>query len=255
MSVIEKTSVIVLAAGKGTRLNEGEPSELPKVMHEINGRPMLSYTLNLLKEAGFKDIVIVVGYKAEVIKKHFGDTFTYVIQEEQYGTGHAVQCAQGAVDPKAEHIFVLQGDDSAFYRPETIQHFISGHAASGATASVLTLDHPYPGELGRVIRNEYDHIIAIKEKEVLTDQERTIREINTGTYCFQARWLWEHITRLRPSATGKGELIIPDLIAMAVEESRKVAPHKITNPEEWIGINTPEQLEYASQVMAKRMSS
>ncbi len=253
MSDINDTSVVLLAAGQGTRLNNGQPSSIPKVMHKICDRPMLWYTLNTLKQAGFADIAIVVGYQADMIQKEFGDEYKYAVQSEQKGTGHAVLCAEQAVNPDSKHVLVIQGDDSAFYRPITLQNLVETHVEEGAKVSLLTLDHPKPGELGRIIRGKDGKVIAIKEKEVLTDEEKNITEINTGTYCFEAPWLWEHLKKLEPSATGKGELILPDLIKMSVDERLPVSAHMISDLDEWVGINTPEQLARANRMMSERM--
>lgn len=253
MLIMENISAIVLAAGKGTRLNHGQPSELPKVMYKICGKPMLEYTLKTLENINIEDIVLVVGYKAEMIKNYFGNRYKYALQEEQKGTGHAVMVAKDVVDPTNSHILVIQGDDSAFYSPDTLVNLLSWHIKEKARVSLLTLKHPQPKELGRIIRNKKGDIISIKEKEVLTPAERKINEINTGTYCFDAQWLWENIKKLKPSATGKGELILPDLIKIAVEQKDKVSAHMIYDHTEWLGINTPEQLKLADEAMEKKL--
>jgi bifunctional UDP-N-acetylglucosamine pyrophosphorylase / glucosamine-1-phosphate N-acetyltransferase len=253
MSITQHTSAIILAAGKGTRLNEGQPSEIPKVMHKVCGKPMLEYTLGTLENINISDIVIVVGYKAELIQGYFGDKYKYALQKEQKGTGHAVACAEEFINPANEHILVIQGDDSAFYSPETLVDLIDAHINDKAKVSLLTLIHPQPAELGRIIRNEQGRIQAIKEKEVTTEQEKQIKEINTGTYCFEAKWLWENVKKLKPSATGKGEIILPDLIHLAVAQGQTVSTHTIHDHYEWIGVNTPDQLELANEVMTKRL--
>lgn len=253
MLIMENISAIVLAAGKGTRLNHGQPSELPKVMYKICGKPMLEYTLKTLENININDIVLVIGYKADMIKNYFGNRYKYALQKEQKGTGHAVKCAEKVIDPTNEHILVIQGDDSAFYSPDTIVNLMSAHIKEKAKVSLLTLKHPNPRELGRIIRDKRENIVAIKEKEVLTPAERKINEINTGTYCFEASWLWDNIKKLKPSATGNSELILPDLIKIAVDQKDKVSAHTITNHEEWIGINKPEQLKLANEVMEKKL--
>lgn len=254
MSVINETSVIILGAGKGTRLNEGQPSEIPKVMHKICERPMLEYTLETLDKAGFKDIVLVIGYKYEMVQGHFGEKYKYAIQHEQKGTGHAVMCAEQKVDQGSKNILVIQGDDSAFYRPQTLIDLVEKHAKDQAKVSILTLDHPSPKELGRIIRDKNDKVIAIKEKEVLTEEEKKLSEINTATYCFEAEWLWKNIKELKPSATGKGELILPDLVKMAVDSGQRICAHMITDLNEWVGINTQHQLDIANEIMSKRLA-
>lgn len=253
MLIMENISAIVLAAGKGTRLNHGQPSEMPKVMYKICGKPMVEYTLKTLENININNIVLVVGYKADVIRNYFGSRYKYALQKEQKGTGHAVMCAKKAVDPTNKYILVIQGDDSAFYSPDTIINLISAHIKDKAKVSLLTLKHPNPRELGRIIRDNKNQIIAIKEKEVLTPAEKKIKEINTGTYCFEAKWLWDNIKKLKPSATGKGELILPDMIKIAVDQKDKVSAHTITDHGEWVGINTTEQLELANDVMEKKL--
>lgn len=253
MSIIQHASAIILAAGKGTRLNNGQPSEKPKVMHEICGKPMLEYTLKTLENINITDVVIVVGYKAEMIMEYFGDTYTYATQSEQKGTGHAVMCAESSINKANPYVLVIQGDDSAFYSPSTLIDLIGWHASEKAKVSLLTLTHPHPAELGRIIRNDAGDVIAIKEKEVLTEEEKKINEINTGTYCFESDWLWENVKKLKPSATGKGELILPDLVKMAVDQKQKISAHRITDHYEWIGVNSPEQLAHANTVMEERL--
>ncbi|MFA6097957.1 MAG: sugar phosphate nucleotidyltransferase [Patescibacteria group bacterium] len=253
MSIIENTSIIILAAGKGTRLNGGQPSAMPKVMYEICGRPMLAYILETLDSMGFSDITIVVGYQSEKIKEYFGDKYKYAQQTEQRGTGHAVMCALPMADPAKENILVIQGDDSAFYQPQTLQDLIKLRTESGSVISLLTLKHPQPGELGRIIRDQSGNVMAIKEKEVLSDEEKKIDEINAAAYCFSAKWLRENIQNLKPSATGKGELILPDLIHLAVEQKLAVRPHMISNLDEWVGVNTAHQLDIANEIMGRRL--
>jgi len=252
MSIIQRTSAIILAAGKGTRLNSGQPSAMPKVMYKICGKPMLEYTLKTLENINILDIVIVVAYKAEMVKKYFGDKYKYALQKEQKGTGHAVSCAEKTADLTNDNVLVIQGDDSAFYSPATLIDLITSHVQDKAKVSLLTLMHKHPAELGRIIRDKKGRIIAIKEKEVLTDRERKIKEINTGTYCFKADWLWKNIKKLKPSSTGKGELILPDLIKIAVEQGEMVSGHVIKKEEEWVGVNNPDQLKFANEAMTKR---
>ncbi len=199
------------------------------------------------------DVVIVVGYKAELIMDYFNSKYKYALQKEQKGTGHAVICAQQFIDSTNKYVLVIQGDDSAFYSPATLVDLINAHDKEHAKVSLLTLKHPKPAELGRIIRNDNGEVIAIKEKEVTTAEEKKIREINTGTYCFEVKWLWENIKKLKPSAIGQGELILPDLIKIAVSQGDKISAHMITKAHEWIGVNTPEQLEYAEKAMAERL--
>ncbi len=255
MNSNSKVGAIILAAGKGTRLNKGEPSPIPKVLYKIYGRPMISYILDTLGKIGIENIVIVVGYKADLVKKTLGDGYTYVIQEEQKGTGNAPLYAEKILAGKVDTVLILQGDDSAFYKPETILNLINLHNRKKATLTFLTIDHPFPDELGRIVRDKKGNVQGIIEKEILTEKQKKIREINAGFYCFNDRWFWQSLSKLKPSKVGDGEYILPDLIGMANSEGKKVIAYKIDDLNQWVGINNIEQLEHANKLMRTRSVS
>jgi bifunctional UDP-N-acetylglucosamine pyrophosphorylase/glucosamine-1-phosphate N-acetyltransferase len=250
-----KVGVIVLAAGEGTRLNSGKPSPIPKVLYKICGRPMISYILNTLEKIGMENIVIVVGYKANLVKKTLGAKYTYVLQKKQQGTGDAPLYAKKLLASRVDTILILQGDDSAFYKPQTLLNLINLHNKEKATLTLLTINHPNPDELGRILRDRKGNIQRVAEKEVLTFKQKKIQEINTGCYCFNDKWLWQSLSKLKPSRTGDGEYILPDLVSIAVKEGKKVITYKIYDLKEWVGINTPKQLEYANKLMKKKLRS
>src|SRR4030042_5495284 len=129
--MIKGFSAIVLAAGEGTRLAGGAPSPKPKVLYEIAGRPLIGYTLEILKKVGVGEIIIVVGYQADAVSKEVGSSYKFAAQGQQLGTGHALKTGFAKVSPGLNNVLVVNGDDSAFYKPETIQKVLSNHVGKG----------------------------------------------------------------------------------------------------------------------------
>jgi len=249
--MLRSINAFILAAGKGTRLNNGQPSPKPKVLYEINGRPMILYTLNTLEKIGFKKPIIIVGYKSELIKKTLKNKkLIFVLQEKQLGTGHAILCAKKYLK-NYKDILVLGGDDSAFYHPSTIKRLIKKHLQEKAVITFLTIEHPNPEGLGRIIRDERGKIVAIVEEKEANLVQKKIKEINAGCYCFQTKWLLNNLTKIKLHPQS-GEYYITDLIKLAIENGEKVIGLKINNHQEWVGVNTPEQLKLANELMRKR---
>lgn len=240
-----KIGAIILAAGAGTRLNSGLASEKPKVLYEIGGKPMVEYTLELLDRLGFEDRVMVVGYQEEMIKRHFGSRVKHASQLKRRGTAHAAKVGEEALSPEVTHLLIIHGDDSAFYKAETIQKFLDqGKDFKIAFTTAKVSD---PSQYGRVIRNTKGEVEAIVEKESLAEQHKHIDEVNAATYLAQRDWFNQFYPSLQPSAVGKGEIILPDLIEIAFKQGLPVLGFKVAS-DEWIGINTPEELAKADKL-------
>lgn len=240
-----KVGAIILAAGSGTRLNSGNPSEKPKVLYELNNKPMVEYTLELLDQLEIDDKVMVVGYKAEMIQDYFGEKVKYASQPERRGTAHAAKLGEEILNNDITHLLIIQGDDSAFYKPETIKKFMD--SCSEYKIGFTTVKLQEPGQYGRIVRNEQGNVVAIVEKESLTDEQKTINEVNAATYFVERNWFNSVYPTLKPSAVGKGEIIMPDLIAAAADSGEKVVGFEVP-VEEWVGVNTPEELERADKL-------
>ncbi len=246
-----KVGAIILAAGSGTRLNLGEPSEKPKVLYEICDRPMVSYTLDLLKALDFNEIVMVIGYKADLVREAFSRQVKFAVQEERKGTAHAAKVGEEQIVNDITHLLIIQGDDSAFYSKETIESFI--RKASDFKIGFTTVKLNNPGAFGRVIRNKDGNVVAIVEKETATDEEKQINEVNAATYFVEREWFNKNYAKLKPSKVGKGELILPDLVTVAFNSGEKVLGFEV-GVEEWVGVNTPEELELANKLMKERLN-
>lgn len=240
----KKIGAVILAAGKGTRLG---CADCPKVMLKIGGKAIVSYIVETLFGMGFtkQSIAVVVGFQKEKIKEYFGDSFFYAYQEEQKGTAHAAYTGMKVLPYDIEHVLVVGGDDSAFYKVDTLLDFIESHIKSGNVLSLLTADVNYPHSLGRVVRHD-DGRVEVIEKEYMTEDQKKIKEISTGTFCFDRKWFNE-MYKIMPMLRKLGEYGLPTAVAMAEEQN---APHqfiKMKDAQEWFGVNTPEELEEANK--------
>ena len=235
--------VVVLAAGKGTRLN---CTDIPKVMCEIGGKPIVSYTVDTLLSFGLDadQIIMVVGYKKEKVQEYFKDLVSYAVQEEQKGTAHAAYTGMVKLSERVKHVLVLGGDDSAFYSKETLETFVTEHVERNVVLSLLSARVDDPSSLGRIVRHKNGDIEVI-EKEYVTEEQAKINEISTGTFCFDREW-FESIFPNMPQLRKLGEYGLPTALAIARDQHK---PHQVVQLEdssEWFGVNTPEQLEEAN---------
>ena len=238
---------LVLAAGKGTRMY----SDLAKVLHPICGRPMLSYTLGELGELGFDRVLVVVGHQAERIREVFADArVEWVLQSEQLGTAHAVKCAIPHLTDFAGSILICCGD-TPLLSAETLRMFQMEHANDDADLSVLSMRLEEPGSYGRVIRNLWGEVTGIIEAKDANEEERHIREVNTGIYCATVELLRAVLPDI-DNTNAQGEYYLTDLVRMAAERGRRVQAVTASNPIEFLGINTKQELATAEKIIAQR---
>jgi bifunctional UDP-N-acetylglucosamine pyrophosphorylase / glucosamine-1-phosphate N-acetyltransferase len=239
---MQKTEVIVLAAGKGTRMN----ADTPKVLTDLNGKPLIGHVLNALSQTALtRPPLIVVGYKADDVKAVLGSG-RYALQTEQKGTGHAVREALPYLMHDTERIIVLYGDQPLL-NGASIARLAETHAAHTAPLAMATVTVDDFAEwrqcffdFGRIIRDESGTIAAIIEKKDATPEQREIREVNPGYYSFDVSWIRNHINHLTTNNTS-GELYLTDLVGIAVAEGHTI-PSIAVAPHEALGVNTPEQL-------------
>lgn len=242
-----RTRAIILAAGKGKRLN----SEKPKALHDLCGKPLIGYIVETLKGL---DIVphIVIGHQGEAVRAALGESYTYANQAEQWGTGHAALCALPTIPPHITTVAVFNCDDSAFYRAETLERLLKTHAERLPKIAMMTVTQDDPTGLGRIIRNGARDIIDIREERLASLEEKKIKEINTGVYVFDREFLENALPRVERSAVG--EYFINDLVGLALKTPQGVTALTLENKEEFVSINTPEQLEQARLLMAQRLT-
>lgn len=239
-----EVGVVILAAGKGKRLNS---IDIPKVMTTLNDRPMIDYTVETLEQAGFlpKQICVVVGFHKEKVMEYLGGRVNYAVQEELLGTAHAAYTGMKVLPIEIKHVLVIGGDDSAFYRTETVTHLIEAHLIHKNTITLLSAQLSQPPLVGRVVRHS-DGRVEIIEKEYLTDEQREISEVSTGTFVFERTW-FEEIFPIMPKLRKLDEYGLPTALALAQAAKEKFEVVSLKNSDEWLGVNTPEELAVARQ--------
>ena len=242
---LDKFGIVILAAGHGKRLN---CADLPKVLYEIGGRPIISYILEELEKGGLsKDqICLVVGFGAELVKEKIGPSYLYALQTERLGTAHATLTGEKSLPADFTNFLVINGDDSAFYKFNSLFELIKMHLTNNNDISILTCEPSDPQGLGRVVRGNNGRVIKIVEKENMTSELQNIKEINTNTFCFKRGWFKKHYPNLKP-IHGLGEYGLPSFVEEALNNGSKLSAVKLTDPDEWFGVNTTEQLVEADR--------
>ena len=234
-----KLAIVIMAAGKGTRLR----TRRPKVLHEVGGKALLSHVISTASElAESTDIYTVIGHEADRVREAVSGTgVQFVEQKEQRGTGHAIQCASEAV-AKYNHLLVLSGD-VPLISARTLQHLMTMHLAQGAAMSILTAVPENPTGYGRVIRRspELPDVDAIVEQKALKPHQQGIGEINSGIYAFKTQPLLAHIGRLS-SDNPNGEFYLTDMAAHLMAAGERVVALPAKDAEEVLGGNTIAEL-------------
>lgn len=226
-------------------------SRLPKVAHEILGVPMVRYVVEAAREGGCDPIVVVTGHGAEAVEALLEDVRT-VRQEQQLGTGHAVQCAADAFAGFDGSIVVLSGD-SPLITAATIVSLIEARESASAAAAVLTSVLDDPSGYGRIVRDESGALLRIVEEKDATDDIRGIHEVNTGFYCFDARALFEHVHALE-NANAQGEFYLTDVVDLFKREGLPVVTVRASDPHETLGVNNRAQLAEAAKALQRRIN-
>jgi bifunctional UDP-N-acetylglucosamine pyrophosphorylase/glucosamine-1-phosphate N-acetyltransferase len=226
-------------------------SSLPKVLHLLCGRPMLWHVIQSAK-AVTSEQLLVIGHGAEQVKGYFGEEFLYVEQRQQLGTGHALQQVLPYL-PATGEVLVLCGD-TPLLENEVLEQLVSFHRREGAAATVLTAQMEEPRGYGRIIRDKQGRVQKIVEELHLTSEQKTVQEINTGSYCFDLQALKRFLPSLPQNAL-KGEYYLTDLIPVLVEAGFKVESYKIEDALQALGINDRLQLSWAASRMREKINT
>jgi len=240
-------ATVILAAGKGKRMK----SDLPKVLHPLNGRPMVHYVIDVAEEIGSEKIVLIVGHKKELIQEATKErNVVFVEQNQQLGTGHAVLQTRPLFQNYKGDILVLSGD-VPLLKADSLKKLIKIHDRQKPLATLLTAELDDPAGYGRVIRNPAGYVEKIVEDKDADGATRQIKEINVGIYIFQCEPLFETLPMVK-NDNRQGEYYLPDVIKMYVERHEKIAAVLTPDVEETHGINDVNQLKHAEQILLER---
>ena len=243
-----KVTAVLLAAGQGTRMK----SDLPKVLHPVAGKPMLWHVLHAMEQASSEKPVVVVGHGAEQVRDYVGENGTCVMQEPQLGTGHAAMQAESALKGKTDYVIVTYAD-MPLLRGETFKQLVEIQKQNIGPISMLTVISEDPRGFGRIVRKEDGTVAAIVEEFNATSEQKSIKELNVGAYCFSADWLWDTLSRIKKNPH-KGEYYLTDTIELAVKDGLPVQALMHDNLSETIGINTRVHLSEADAAMRQRIN-
>jgi bifunctional UDP-N-acetylglucosamine pyrophosphorylase/glucosamine-1-phosphate N-acetyltransferase len=235
---------LILAAGKGTRMK----SDLPKVLHKVNGVPMVKKIIEVLNKLNPQENILILGHEKEMILETLGDV-QYVVQEEQLGTGHAIMIAEEKLKDYDGDIMVVCGD-TPLLTSETLEKMHEKHVASGAVTTILTSIVEDPYGYGRIVKEDSIVKAIVEEKEAKED-EKKIKEINAGVYCFDSKKLFEALSKIEKHVE-KNEYYLTDVIGIHVKANEKVETYILENNEEVLGVNSKVQLAEAEKVLRGR---
>ena len=240
---------VILAAGQGKRMN----SSLPKVLHPLAGKPMISYSLDIVLSLGIEKRIVVLGHKIEIIRdivKSIDREVICVNQREQLGTGQALQEVEPYLSNFSGTVLVLSAD-VPLLKQSTLQRIINHQQNSPTCCTLLTTKLENPKGYGRIIRNESAEVVAIVEQTDLSKKEEQINEINGGIYCFNSKELFTALTSMRRDNEQK-EYYLTDVIKIMRDSGCSIDSIILEDPTEIIGINTQEELSRVNQIMYKR---
>ncbi len=242
-----KANAIILAAGLGTRMK----SSIPKVLHELGGKPLIAWSVEACAQALASTPTVVVGPQAPGVREAAGDDCDFVVQEERLGTGHAVLQARDALRDQGGVVIVANAD-LPFISSETFRSLAARQEGNPGPLTLLVAVSDDPRGFGRIKRDSEGRVAAIVEQAHASEEELAIRELNVGVYAFDADWLWAHIDDLPLSP--KGEYYLTDLVSMAADEGGKIETVQVLHQDEIIGINTRVHLAEAEGALRQRVN-
>tara|TARA_Y100001970_G_C14200637_1_gene840902 strand:- start:1404 stop:2144 length:741 start_codon:yes stop_codon:yes gene_type:complete len=238
-----KLSIVIMAAGKGTRME----SEIPKVLHKLSGDTLLNHVINTAKALNPENIIIIIGYKANLVKESILlDEILYSLQKKQHGTGHAVMQAKNHLKDFHGNTLILSGD-VPLIKPTTLNALINKHENGGYHACMLTADLENPDGYGRVIKDIDGNLKKVQEHKDCDIKQLDINEINSGIYVFNNQKLFELLPKL-DNNNEQSEYYLPDVLSMMVMDGGRIGLEKIKNNDEIKGVNTTQQLSKLEKI-------
>ncbi|MBC5998004.1 bifunctional UDP-N-acetylglucosamine diphosphorylase/glucosamine-1-phosphate N-acetyltransferase GlmU [Romboutsia hominis] len=238
---------IILAAGKGTRMK----SKYPKVIHKVCGKEMVNHVINVSQKSGVNDIVVILGHESDVVKERLPKNSMIAMQTEQLGTGHAVKMAKEYINDE-DTIVVLCGD-TPLIKEDTLRRLFAYHLENEYHATVLTTKVENPTGYGRIIRDNNEDLLKIVEQKDANEEEKAVKEINSGIYCFNGKSLRESLD-LIDNNNAQGEYYLTDTIYIMRDRGQKVGAYNGSTIEELMGVNSRVELSKAEEIMRKRIN-
>ncbi len=249
MSYNSSLYLIILAAGKGTRMK----SQKAKVLHEVFYAPMIHHVLQATSSLEARRTIVVIGHQWAAVKESLASfSPTTVIQQEQLGTGHAVLCAKSAIDVYEGNVMILCGD-TPLIRPESLTDMLTQHCSNESIITVMTTSLSNPTNYGRIISNTDNTISCIVEEKDTDSEQKKIKEINSGIYCINTKFLFSHLANIGTD-NSQGEVYLTDIVTQAV--SKNIPVHKYLNPDaaEVLGVNSRLELSQAHSALQIRQN-
>ncbi len=243
-------SALVLAAGLGTRMK----STRAKVLHTVLSEPMISHVMRTVDKIGFDNVLMVIGHQKEKVMAVLEDfQISFVAQEEQLGTGHAVLCAENQLQAIGGTVMILSGDVPLISK-DSIQQMLAKHQDRKPALTIMTTLLDNPTNYGRILRNEHGHLQAIMEEKDATAEQRKINEINAGIYCAEVPFLFDALSRVG-SDNSQGEIYLTDIVKIAIDMDQKVEIFGSASAEEVLGINSTVELAAANKYLQAKQNN
>ncbi len=248
MQTEDKLAAIILAAGLGTRMK----SDRAKVLHEINGKPMVMYVIETAKKIVGKDIVLVVGKQAEKVKELVSAVYEvlFALQEDQLGTGHAVKCALPLIPEYSEQVLILCGD-VPLLSSGTVTKLYDNHIRKKRDVSILAAEIENPQGYGRVIMDKKQSVLGIVEEADATADQKRIKTINSGIYCVKKTFLEYSLNKIKAD-NAQGEFYLTDIVKIGYKENKNVGAIIGEDKEEILGVNSVQDLMVVEGIIKKR---
>ncbi len=247
--MIPALGIVILAAGLGTRMK----SDKAKVLHSILGKPMIAYVVEAAAAVAGPNIVVVVGYQAEKVKKAVRSTreALFAMQEQQLGTGHAVLCAMPALPEHVDQVVILCGD-VPLIQASTIEHIVTEHTATRRDLTLFAVSKNDPTGYGRLVFNEHGDLAAIVEEADADSFQKNIKTVNTGIYVIRRGFLEHALPRLGAN-NSQNEIYLTDIIGLGYQEKRSLGVVIGHDNTEVTGVNSSSELQIVEQLMERRI--
>jgi bifunctional UDP-N-acetylglucosamine pyrophosphorylase / glucosamine-1-phosphate N-acetyltransferase len=231
-----KFACVIMAAGLGKRMK----SDIPKVLHKLNNKPLLEYVVETAESCGAEPVIAIIGHKRELVVEQLGKRIQYAVQEKQLGTGHAVQQTEPLLKDFQGSVLILSGD-VPLLTIETVNRLKQQHFAENNACTLITCIFKDPTGYGRIIRGGDNSVTAIVEHKDASEEIRKIKEINSGIYIVEAEILFEALRHIK-NDNSQGEYYLPDIVPYILKKGLRVGGLVLDDPIEIAGINSQEEL-------------